>query len=456
MQDNPTITFCGGTHSVTGANFLITNKGEKIMVDCGLFQGTDDQELLNYEPFPFNPKDIHYLVVTHAHEDHIGRIPKLVKEGFQGLILSTEATKDLALPMLMDSVGILTEDAARKGRKPLYAEKDVRESFELWKGIPYHNKHQLGADTSVEFYDAGHVLGSAMALFTVNGKRLLCTGDVGNSPNVLLRDTEIVPDVDYMLMESVYGNRNHELREERSTRLFAAVTETAARGGVAMLPIFSLERAQEMLMEFNDWVGAGKFPRVPVFLDSPLAITLTDIFKHHVEMYNADARHRMQKGDDLFAFKGLTRTVTSDESKGINNVSAPKIIIAGSGMLSGGRMIHHLRRYLSDPKSMLIFTGYQSPGTLGHVIQSGVSPIRLFGEEIPVKAEIRSISGFSGHKDSDHLLRFVESIAAYGTLKIVYTAMGEPESSTFLGQRIRDTLGVSAIAPEPQTVITLE
>ena len=456
MQGKVSITFCGGTHNVTGANFLISDGVTNILVDCGLYQGTDETAMLNYEPFPFDVTSIHYLIITHAHEDHIGRIPKIIKEGFAGTILSTQATKDLAYPMLMDSVGLLADEAKRKGRPVLYTEKDVEASFVPWKGIPYHNNHKLGENFTVELYDAGHVLGSAMALFSVHGKRLLCTGDMGNTPNLLLRDTEIVPDVDYLLMESVYGDRNHEHRDERAKLLHGAITDTIARGGVAMLPVFSLERAQEMLMEINEWVEAGTFPRVPMYFDSPLAIKLTDVFKKHVELFNTEARHKMQKGDDLFAFKGLKRTVTSDESKAIVHNHGPKIIMAGSGMLSGGRMIHHIEHYISDKRSMLIFTGYQAPGTLGRVIQGGLNPIWLYGKKVPVHAEIRSITGYSGHKDSDHLVQFVESLAESNTLKKVFTVMGEPDSALFLSQKIRDTVGVTAIAPNRNETIVLE
>lgn len=456
MANQVSITFCGGTHNVTGANFLISDGVTNVLVDCGLYQGTDETTLLNYDPFPFPVADIHYLIITHSHEDHIGRIPKLVKEGFTGTILSTQATKDLAFPMLMDSVGLLTEEANKKGREPLYAEKDVTDAFKLWRGIPYHNKQKLGEGCEIELYDAGHVLGSAMVLFTIQGKRLLCTGDMGNSPNILLRDTEIVPDIDYLLMESVYGDRNHEHREERSKLLYEAIIETVSRNGVAMLPVFSLERAQEMLMEINDWIESGKFPKVPMYLDSPLAIKLTDVFKKHVDLFNTAARHQMQHGDDLFDFKGLKSTVTSDDSKAIFHQHGPKIIMAGSGMLSGGRMIHHIENYISDKRSMLIFTGYQAPGTLGRVIQGGMNPIWLYGHQVHVNAEIRSITGYSGHKDSDHLVQFVASLAQSNTLKQVFTVMGEPESATFLSQKIRDTVGVNAVAPTLKEKIILE
>ena len=453
-EQKNSIAFYGGVGAVTGANFLLTLGGTKILVDCGLVQGEKYCHDCNYEPFPYDASSIDYVFATHAHADHIGRIPKLVREGFSGTIFSTPATKDLSEVMFTDAVRIITYEAQKSEREPLYEAGDAKKTLSLWKGIDYRKEEKLTPEITVLLKDAGHILGSTMIEFTYKGKKVVFTGDLGNSPSLLLKDTEDITDADYMVMESVYGDRNHEKREQRVLLLQKAIEDISARKGALMIPSFSIQRTQELLYLINNFVEDGILPKIPVFLDSPLAIKVTDIFKRYAHLFNKNVQDEIKGGDDIFNFPQFEDTKEVFESKAILKQSDPKIIIAGSGMSSGGRILHHEKRYLSDPKNMLLLVGYQAVGTLGRLIQDGAKEVTIHDETIPVKAEVRVIYGFSGHKDSDHLIEFVEE--SQKTLKKVFVAMGEPKSSLFLVQRLRDYLGVNAVAPEKDEIIELD
>jgi metallo-beta-lactamase family protein len=293
-----------------------------------------------------------------------------------------------------------------------------------------------------------------MIEFTVNGKKILFTGDLGNSPAPILKDTEKISDIDYLVMESVYGDRNHEDRGVRKNLLEDAVEDTVRRGGTLMIPAFSLERTQELLYELNDLIEHCRITPVPVFIDSPLAIKVTTVYKKYQEYFNATTQAIIKTGDDIFKFPNLKFTMSTDESKAIREAPPPKIILAGSGMSNGGRIIHHEKAYLPDPKSTLLIIGYQVPGSLGRALQDGQKEVRILGETVPVRAEVRSIHGYSAHKDSDHLLEFVAHTTDH--VKKVFVVLGEPKSSSFLTQRIRDYLGVSAIMPVLNEKIEVE
>ena len=453
------IAFYGGAGTVTGANFLLTLSGTKILVDCGLIQGGQHSDELNREPFLYDVSSVDYLFVTHAHADHIGRIPKLVRNGFRGTIFSTPATRELSEIMFADAVKILSREARNgTGNEPLYGEGDVAQTLSQWKEIDYHKNVELTPEISVYFKDAGHVLGSVMVEFTYTQRekvaKILFTGDLGNSPAPLLRDTEAISGIDYMVMESVYGDRNHEDREKRVEMLKDAIETTSKRGGTLMIPSFSIQRTQLLLYLINNFVEDGILDKVPVYLDSPLAIKVTDIFRRYTHLLNKEVQAEIKGGDDIFDFPQFSNTKEVSESKAIAKAPDPKIIIAGSGMSSGGRILHHEKRCLSDPKNMLLLVGYQAVGTLGRLIQDGVKEVKIHNETIPVKAEVRVIHGFSAHKDSDNLIEFVES--SQHTLKKVFVAMGEPKASLFLVQRLRDYLGVDAISPEKGEVIELD
>ena len=445
------LTFHGGTGSVTGANFLLESGGLKLLVDCGLDQDKKLCADCNYDKFAYDPASVDVLFITHAHLDHIGRVPKLVHDGFRGTIYSTPSTRDITAAMFKDSVSLLSREAERLKREPLYSAEDAAKALSLWKTVPYHTETKLDDKHSFVFKDAGHIMGSAMVEIThIAGKgerRVVFTGDLGNSPTPLLRDTEPITDADYIVMESVYGDRNHEsTMEERTERLKEVVHATISRGGVLLIPAFSIERTQVILHELDNLVECGEIPRVPVFLDSPLAIKVTDIYKNYPKNFNETIQKELKIDKDIFNFPGLELTLTSGESKTIEHTNGPKIIIAGSGMSYGGRIMYHERAYLSDPKNTILIVGYQVPGTTGRQIEDGCKTVEIFDKKVKVRAHVETISGFSAHKDSDHLLAFIETAAP--KLKQAFIVMGEPKASLFLAQRARDYLGVDAVAPK--------
>lgn len=455
------LTFAGGTGFVTGANFLLeipSDSGEKsfkILIDCGLIQGEHLAEFENWDPFPYDPKEIEALIVTHAHEDHIGRIPKLVYEGFTGKIIGTHATRDLTAVMLSDTAHILTsaKNAEEFHLRKMYSPQVIEKISGMWEGHDYHEDFSVG-EFRVVFKDAGHILGSALVEITYNNSKIVFTGDLGNSPSPLLNDTEPVTGAKYLVMESVYGDRNHEHRSEREENLKKIILETFEKKSVLIVPIFSLERTQEFLYELNNFVESKQVPKMKVFMDSPLAIKITNVFKKYSNLFKDTVRMQIKEGDRIFDFPGLTETELTQDSINILRAPGPKIVMAGSGMSSGGRILHHEKNYLSDPNATLLLTGYQVPGTLGRMLEEGRHEVMILGERVHVRAKIFKIEGYSGHKDSFHLVKFVET--GKETLKKVFTVMGESGSSMFLAQKIRDSLGIEAIAPELNQSVELE
>ncbi|MBI2100220.1 MAG: MBL fold metallo-hydrolase [Candidatus Vogelbacteria bacterium] len=440
-----TITFCGGAGAVTGANFLIEFGGGKYLVDCGLFQGTRIAEEQNHQKFPYDPANVEALFVTHAHLDHVGRIPQLVRGGFRGKIYSTPPTKEIAALSLVDSLGVLEKEARTTHLPLLYSEADVKQALSLWATAPYHEAIKLG-HFSVMMKDAGHILGSAMFEFTINNTKIIFTGDLGNSPAPLLPDTEPISDADYLIMESVYGDRNHEDRRARRELLEDVIENTMKRGGTLVIPAFSIERTQEMLYEIENMTEQSRIPLVPVFIDSPLAIAVTEVYYRYRAYLKREVTDLSLHQGQIFNFPQLRRTVSTLESKAIAHFPNRKIIIAGSGMSNGGRVIHHEKRYLPGPDNVLLLVGYQAPGSLGRQLQDGAKLVRILDEEVPVRAKVVSISGYSAHKGADDLLNFVSSSAE--SLKKVFVVMGEPRASLYLAQRIRDYLGVTAVVPQ--------
>lgn len=429
---------------MTGANFLLEIDGKKILVDCGLTQGTKLAEDINWAPFPYDPKEIDMLFITHAHVDHIGRIPKLINEGFTGKIYSTKPTRALSLPMLLDTAGILSK-SRHFNLEEIYSLENINKAFLQWVAYDYDESIHLTDNLEVMFKNAGHILGSAMVLFTFLGKKVLFTGDLGNSPSPLLPDTDKMTDVDYLIIESVYGNRNHESRNDRRLLLERVIEDNYKRKGTLLIPTFSLERSQELLFELNDLVENNRIPVMPIFFDSPLAIRLTEIFKQYKNYFNENAQKELSKDKYLFDFPGLHSTLQSEDSKLINEAPNPKIIIAGSGMSSGGRIVHHEKHYLPDPNNTILLTGYQSLGSLGRFIQEGLEKVRIGGEDVNVRARVVTIYGYSGHKDSDGLFDFV--VGMEDSIKKAFVVMGEPSSALFFVQKIRDNLGIEAYAP---------
>ncbi len=448
-----TIGFYGGVGSVTGANFVLDAGSARIAIDCGLEQGSQFASANNAEDFPYDPATIDALIVTHAHADHIGRIPKLVRDGFKGKIYSTPPTKDLATIMLHDALGIMQYEAAQGGAAPLYEEADISRALALWATMQYHHPFDIG-DVVVTLYDAGHILGSAHAVFERNGKRLMFTGDIGNVPQPLMAPPEAQSDIDYMVMESVYGNRLHERVEDRTSLLLEELKLTIVKRGTLIIPAFSLERTQAMLFEINNFVEHGEIDPLPVFLDSPLAIKVTDVYRAHRAYLKPEIRAQIEAGDDVFDFPKLKLTRTAKESDAITGVPGPKVIIAGSGMSHGGRVLSHELEYLGKPDTTLLLVGYQTVGSVGRLLQDGVKRVTIDGVPVNVRARISMISGYSGHADRDMLIDFVAHSA--DRLKKVFVTMGEERASLFLVQRLRDYMGLNAVAPEADAVETID
>ncbi len=451
------VTFMTGVGSVTGANFLFETGNLTCLVDCGLIQGDKSAMTENRKDFGYDPASIDLLFITHAHLDHVGRIPKLVKEGFNGLIYSTPQTKELAELILDDALGLTTHEAMEQGLAPLYTKEDVVRAFELWRTIPYHTKTEF-KDFSLSIKDAGHILGSGMFEFSLgqgkDERKIVFTGDVGNSPSPLICDTESIEGAHYVITESVYGDRNHEPKEERTAKLIEVITDTHKRGGTLVIPAFSLERTQVILYEINNLVENNLIPAMPIFVDSPLAIKITTVYESNTQLFNKDAKAQIARGDDLFNFPRLAYTESREESASIDHAKGPKIIIAGSGMSVGGRVRHHEELYLPHPQNTVLLVGYQTLGSVGRYLLEGAKIVKIGETEVPVRARIDSIMGYSSHKDSDHMVEFIGT--AQSTAKTVFVVMGEPKASTFLAQRINNEVGVKAVYPERGVKYELE
>jgi metallo-beta-lactamase family protein len=450
---NLKVTFCSGAGTVTGSNFLLEGNDKKFLIDCGLIQGEKLADDMNWEPFPYDVSSIDILFITHGHIDHIGRIAKLISEGFKGRIISTIPTKDITEVMLADTAHILSHDTEH-GLDKIYTEENNKKAMSLWEGVEYHQAINVDHGFHFSFKDAGHILGSGMLEVIYNGKKIIFTGDLGNSPSPLLPDTEIITDADYLIMESVYGDRNHENRSERKKRLESVIEDNYKRDGTLIIPTFSLERTQELLYEIDSLVEGERIPKMSMFLDSPLAIKLTDVYIKHEKYFNLAARKSIAAGNKLFEFPGLKETLDTADSKAILQIPNPKIVIAGSGMSNGGRIIHHEKNYLPDKNNTILLIGYQAAGTLGRMIEEGMKTVHIQGIEVPVRAHLEVISGYSGHKDSDHLVEFVHNTA--DKVKKVFLVMGEPKSSLFLAQKLRDSLGINVHTPEANEQVILE
>ncbi|MAF79938.1 hypothetical protein CL629_02575 [bacterium] len=445
------LTFHGGAEFVTGANYMVEVGKTKILVDCGLFQGSRYAERQNFEPFPYDPRDIEAIFITHAHIDHIGRLPMLYKQGFHGTIYSTPPTKDFAELLLLDSEHILSEEAKHAKKESPYDTQDVQEVMKLWKKRQYHEKIQVRS-FEAEFINAGHVLGSSSVLVHAEGKKVLFSGDLGNIDAPFITGKEYPKDVDYALVESVYGGRIHEEMEERKSKMEALVEETVKAGGVLMMPAFALERTQQLLYEFNDLVENDKIPDIPIFLDSPLAIKLTAIYQKYSKdpvYFQGKAIELIKGGDAIFDFPGLQMTLTTLQSKQIAHVVPPKVVIAGAGMSNGGRIIHHEKAYLSDPKSSILFIGYQASGSLGRRILDGVEKVKILREEVPVRCRKETIQGYSAHADQDELVNWLSHLK---NAKKVFVTQGEPEEAEALAERARTELGIEISVPKQRDV----
>jgi len=419
------IQFLGANRQVTGSRYLLEATGMKILVDCGLFQERLYLER-NWEPFLVPPEEIDVILLTHAHLDHSGLIPRLIREGFSRKVMATGASVDLAKIVLLDSAHIQEEDAAfkkkrhqKEGRRglypeiPLYTVEDARESFPLFETVPYLQPIRLNDHITVRYHDAGHILGSSMLELDVgeNGKsrKIIFSGDIGQWGKPLVHDPSVFAAADIVVMESTYGDRNHEDPGSIDDLLARIICDTTTRGGHVVIPVFALERAQELMFYLSKLGREGRIPRLPVFLDSPMAVEVTKIFARYPALLDHEAANLLKAGQPPFAFPGLKLLTSIEESKRVNQITSPCIIMAGSGMCTGGRIKHHLAHNIEHPESTVLFVGYQAKNTLGRQILEGQSQVRINGKMYHVRARIARIEGISGHAGKDDLLRWLKA-----------------------------------------------
>lgn len=429
---------------MTGSNFLLETAGTRILVDCGLVQGMGEEK--NWEEFPYDPKSVSHLIISHAHLDHIGRIPRLVREGFSGTIISTKATRALSEPILLDAMEILANTAEKKGRDALFTEDDIVRAMSLWKGIGYEEKVPLPDNIALELFDAGHILGSAMIRLSREGRSIIFTGDLGGGNSPLLPPTHELGEESYLVMEGTYGDKVRPEDKQRREKLEDAIEDAVRRGGTLLIPAFSTERTQDLMYEIRSLMTEKRIPSVPVYVDSPLAQRITKAFLKHPEYFSKEMRARIEGGEDIFAFPELRFAEGTEESRKIHEVAGPKIILAGSGMSSGGRVLSHEREYLPDERSTLLIVGYQAAGTMGRRLIEGAKHIEYHKEKIPVRAKVETLYGYSAHSDGEALLEFANKSTRYADE--VFVVHAEPAAAAFLIQRIRDYLGVKATAPD--------
>jgi len=439
------LTFYGGAGVVTGALYLLEDKDVRILVECGMQQGGRFCEKNNYKPFPFDVSTIDAVFITHAHLDHTGRVPKLIKEGYTGPIYSTGPTKDAAYELLLDAHGLMKHEHPNE---MLYDITDIDKAIAQWKSVHYRKPFSL-KHLTIEFRSAGHILGSASIKINSSETSVVFSGDLGNIPAPLISTTDYFTDADYALVESAYGNRVHEPAEERSTILEDIIEDTAKTGGTLMIPSFAMERTQDLLYELDKLVEGHRIPELPVFIDSPLAIKLTYIYKKYFrdpEFFNDEVLKDIKEGDEIFNFPRLQFTLTSEQSKHINNVPPPKVVVAGSGMSTGGRILFHEMRYLPDPNSTLFIVGFQPEGSLGRKMLEGKKQVTIMHEKIPVRARVAAFGGYSAHADRPLLLKWVGEMKK--SLKKVFVVQGELDQSIPLAKSIRDEFAIDGQVPE--------
>lgn len=437
------ITFLGAAREVTGSHILVEAEGSKILLDCGIWQGHRLAEERNYSDFAFSPKSISALVVCHAHLDHVGRIPKLYKDGFHGTIYSTAPTKDLAQLVLVDNEKLMREEAEREGHSVLYKIEDVEGSIELFKTITYGDRVEIAKNIFLTFRNAGHILGSAIAVVEAEGKKLAYTSDLGNSPCELLEPPYNVEEADYVICESTYGGRVHEDASSRQNKLSQIISSTIAKNGILLIPSFAIERTQELLHDIDNFCDVNGCEKPTFFLDSPLASKATSVFYKYPDFLKNTIR-REHTDSDFFGLNRVKITKSVEESKGIRNAPNPKIIIAGSGMMNGGRILFHARDFLNDKNNSLLIVGYQALGTLGRRLLDGEKKIKIFGKEMTVSANILAIGSYSAHADSPQIISWLSKIKQ---LKKVLLVHGEAEQAMSLEKTIVDKLKIEAESP---------
>ena len=464
------ITFLGATKTVTGSNFLVEGAGKKFLVDCGLYQGQAKDELENEAPFLYDVTTVDFMLLTHAHIDHSGRIPKLYNEGYRGPIYATKATCDLCSIMLPDSGHIQEMEAEwknkkrqRKGEKaipPIYTAEDAARCLEVFKPVKYDEIIEIDPNIHVRYNDAGHMLGSSIIeVWVKEGEKetkVVFSGDIGNNDIPLLSEPTMIESADYLVMESTYGNRLHIRNDQKAQEFLRIVSETLSKGGTVVIPSFAVGRTQEILYELNNlkdtehdeefYKEYQTLMKAPVYVDSPLAISATEVFAENMDLFDEETQKLIKSGDNPLEFPGLKFTKTAEESKELNERNESSIIISASGMCEVGRIKHHLKHNLWNPKSTILFVGYQAPGTLGRKIVDGAKIVKIFGEDIAVNARIEYIERYSGHADQEWLLNFVYSFIRKP--KHIFLVHGEPEGQVVLRNKIIETTNIPVTIPD--------
>ncbi|HET8587292.1 MAG TPA: MBL fold metallo-hydrolase RNA specificity domain-containing protein [Candidatus Limnocylindria bacterium] len=501
------IQFLGAVGTVTGSQFLVRIGQKKLLVDCGMFQGSPEEISRNRLPFAFDPDELDALLLTHAHLDHCGRIPALVKAGYRGPIYATAGTADLAEIVLRDSAklqeeaaerwqrrhrerpveeavatesdeeaGVETEeplpDRMRKARpearaetrEALYTIGDVEQTVRQFRSVDYESSVDIADGVRATFHDAGHILGSAIIELHLTDAAdeltVIFSGDLGRGSTPILRDPTPISRADFVLVESTYGNREHAPQEESVNELVQAISEVADSRGVLLVPSFAIGRTQELVWMLDELLRQGRIPRMPLFLDSPMASRATDVYLRHPEDYDEETAALLRSGDSPLEYPGETYTNTVEQSKSIRQQKRPIMVVASSGMLTGGRIVHHLKDFLPDPNCTLLFIGYQGQGTLGRHIQSGGKTARLDGEEYEVRCRVRSISGFSAHADEHELAAWLSHFGAAGQRangepKQVFIVHGDPDAADAFAERVRSELRLRAYVPKYEETIAL-
>ncbi len=464
------LSFYGAAANVTGAQFLLETSNTRLLVDCGLYQ---ERELLhrNWEPFAVPPSSIDAVLLTHAHVDHCGLLPKLVREGFRGKIYCTAATSEIAQIILLDSARLQEEDAAFKKKRherehrkgafpeaPLYTVDEARASFPHFTPVNYEEPVPLADGIKATFHDAGHVLGSSVVVITVTeggkSRTILFSGDLGRANRPILRDPTAISQVDYLVVESTYGDKTHEALGNVTDSLAEIINSTWKKGGNIIVPTFALQRSQVLLYHMNKLLMENRIPHLLVFLDSPMAISITDVFKRHSELFDKEMAQLMRLKQSPFDFPGLKMVQTTDESKALNHISGTVMILAGSGMCNGGRIKHHLVTNISRRESTILFVGYQAIGTLGRQIVDGAKKVRILGQHYPVRARIAQVNGFSAHADRDELFQWLSHLKS--APRQVFIVHGEPEAAHRFGRFLREKTGWPVSMPEYGTKVSLE
>lgn len=456
------IKFCGASTGVTGSCHLLTSGEHKILLDCGQFQGGKAQDALNYEKFPFEPSEIECVVLSHAHIDHCGRLPLLTKRGFEGKIYCTDATADLLSVMLKDSAYIHEKETEWKNRKaeragreqvePLYTIEDAEKTLSLVSPILYDQQIEINPDMKIVFNDAGHILGSAITELWVTEddkeSKIVFSGDLGMEGRPILRDPTYIKKADYVIMETTYGNRIHKELGSGVEKLIEIIINTTRRGGNVVIPSFAVGRTQELIYELNRFYDSNneyrkELDKIFVYVDSPMATTATEIFRKNAQVFDEETREYILKGDNPLEFKNLKFTRSSKESQDLNFNKEPKIIISASGMCEAGRIRHHLKHNLWNPKNSIVFVGYQGQGTLGRSLVEGVKMVTLFGEEIQVNAEIHNLEGFSGHADQNGLFAWLAHFEQRP--KQIFLVHGEEDSKKDFAKLVNEKLSYEPI-----------